>query len=235
MRCPLNCSGRGMCDSMASANVIKAIGASTAASLSIGIASQSRGACKRAGWYVPSPRIYVYDPTLHGAPPAASSEYDLALTERLLLSPIGGRPFKSRLLRMAGPNLSPKSKLKHVRMRWPYWNDTVAKSLGARHILTTLASAVLATRPPAEPQAAVTLSSFFSNKSIPCQTRRCTQRAASARLVLSLNGMSDFKSEQRRYNNSGYYEQIAAMPCLLPSGVDIVIPPFAATIDAALQ
>ena len=237
MRCPLNCSGRGICDLHGFCECDQGYWG-----LDCGITYNKhrkpiawRFAKEQDATYQ-SPRIYVYDlDVAWRTGPQLLSEYDLALTERLLLSPYReADPSKADYFWMAGPNLSPKSKLKHVRMRWPYWNETVAKSLGARHILTTLGERGIGDsdlRPslPSSSHAFKLLQQLVDPVSDAEMHPASHKRAW---MVLSLNGMSDFKSE---YSGA---TTIAATTSRLPpchvcfrAGVDIVIPPPAATID----
>ena len=174
--------------------------------------------------------------TLHGVPARSFFPNTISRSHRAAppLALQEADPSKADYFWMAGPNLSPKSKLKHVRMRWPYWNDTVAKSLGARHILTTLGERGIGDsdlRPslPSSSHAFKLLQQLVDPVSDAEMHPASRKRAW---LVLSLNGMSDFKSErQRRYNNSGYYEDCHLCHVCFRAGVDIVIPPPAATID----
>ena len=209
----------------------------------------------------PSPRIYVYDlPVAWRIGPQLLGEFDFALLERLLLSPHReADPYRADYFWVPGPNLQPAAKLAFVRRAWPFWNATVAQARttgmpAARHILTLLGERGVGDsdlRP--SPPARRTPTSLMA-----ADSTMAAHNPNRSWLALTLNGMRDFSVSalarrataartaasqsvatgfELRRASTGFEPRgigsMAGLPChvCFQSGVDIVIPPPAATID----
>ena len=247
MRCPLNCSGHGECDLQGFCTCDTGYWG-----LDCGVTADGSGGGRPVAWrhsrsrFAPSPRVYVYDLDVEWrVGPQLLGEHDLALTERLLLSPHReADPLKADYFWIAGPNLQPLAKLEYVRRKWPHWNRTLvdaggSDTLAARHILALLSERGVGDtdlRPAVSTQLLGPWSSRRAERPDPPidgDLHPASRRRAW--LALGLNGMADFRQGSPR--RSGVARGAtppdhgpACHVCFRP-GVDIIIPPPAATID----
>lgn len=241
--CPLNCSGRGSCD-------LHGFCRCEAGYWGLDCGVRMNADRRPVAWrqlvagleHLPSPRIFVYDlDVAWRIGPQLLGEYDRALSERLLLSPHReADPLKADFFWVPGPNLQPRRKLEYIRAAWPYWNWTTSHSAKRRgrcsgpcHILTLLG------------ERGVGDTDLRPTRSVATSLRTAELPFhASSRgrgwLSLSLNGMADARDHQAsrvpevrlpwHLLQQQKQQQQPCHVCFQP-GVDIVVPPPAATID----
>ena len=266
--CPAMCSGRGACDhegfchcpdgyfGLDCALALSAAGEPYVAGSGSGSGSGSaaqgssggggqggRGAAKpRGAPHLPLPCIYVYDlPPMLRLGDSFEVQLDWALTLRLLAHPARCADIRrADYFWLMGPNNAGPllDKLNWARREWPYWNASVARGAGARHI-----TMLLTERGPGD---------IFPNEELTLRASAATSngseggggvggRGGGGRfgrlrlgpelnpasptrewLILTHNGMADMRDRGR---NAG-----RCLNCYQP-GKDIVIPFPPATID----
>ena len=259
MPCPANCSSRGRCDlhgfcacdagywGLDCGLTRGADGAPVAwhaarPAHAAGVAARAPPAALAAlaaapAYARPAPRVYVYDlDVAWRVGPQLLGEHDFALTERLLASPHReADPLRADYFWLPGPNLRPREKLAYVRARWPHWNRTRAGA--ARHVLTLMSERGVGDTdlaPPIPEGAGLSrrLPNYAGGAARPPAPDLDAESPTRAWLALTLNGMADFRDAMRaRAPRAGVRDRRPACHVCFRPGVDVVVPPPAASID----